>query len=122
LQNTYNRHSRLANDFGDIAPEGSKAFGVGFDTISPTDLNSTFDSLVFGAAGPSVDPGSYDVLNGALSEFLNASNVEDFSLLNSGALLPVADIIGTHDFLGAGVATAVSDYLQLGLSDLAGYF
>ena len=107
---------------GDIAPEGSKAFAVGFDTISPTDLNSTFDSLVFGAAGPSVDPGSYDVLNGALSEFLNAFNVEDYSLLNAGSLLPVADLIGTYDFLGAGVATAVSDYLQLGLSDLAGYF
>jgi hypothetical protein len=42
--------------------------------------------------------------------------------LNAGALLPVADLIGTHDFLGAGGATAVSDYLQLGLSDLAGYF
>jgi hypothetical protein len=121
LNQLFELDGRLANVFGDIAPEGSKAFGVGFDTIAPADLNSTFDSLVFGAAGPSGDPGSYDVLNGALGEFLNASNVETYSLLNSGDLIPVADIIGTHDFTGT-ISTVVTDYLQLGLSDLAGYF
>jgi hypothetical protein len=62
------------------------------------------------------------VLNGALTEIYNAINVEDYSLLNSGAILPVADLFGTHDFLGDGVTAAVGEYLQLGVSDLAGYF
>lgn len=95
---------------------------MGFDTIPTSDLNTSFNDLVTGAAGPSSDPGSYDVLNGALTEFYNAFNVEDYSLLNNGALLPVADLFGTHDFLGDGVATAVSDYLTLGFNDLLGYF
>jgi hypothetical protein len=104
----------------DIAP------GTGvlpFDTISTADTNSLFDTLVFGAAGPSPDPGSYDVFNGALGEFDNAYNVELFSLLNSGDILPVGDVIGTNaDFLTHGVSTAVTDFLQAGLSDLLGYF
>jgi hypothetical protein len=121
LNQLFELDGRLANVFGDIAPEASKTFGVGFDTINPTDLNTAFDSLVFGAAGASGDPGSYDVLNGALGEFFNASNVELYSLLNSGALLPVADIIGTNDFTGS-ISTVVGEYLQAGLSDVAGYF
>ena len=46
-----------------------------FDTIATADTNAIFDTLVFGAAGPSTDPGSYDVLNGSLGEFLNAFNL-----------------------------------------------
>ena len=47
-----------ADVYGDIAPHGSNAFGVGFDTIAPTDANATttFDSLVDGAAYPTADP------------------------------------------------------------------
>ncbi len=64
------------------------------------------------------------MLNGALTEFYNADNVGLYSLLNSGSLIPFADIFGSHDFVGAGatVTSAITDYLQLGLSDLAGYF
>ncbi len=68
-----------------------------FDTILPADTNSAFDSLVYGAAAPTLDPGSYDVFNGALGEFDNAFNVGTYSLLNPGDTAPVADIIGTHD-------------------------
>ncbi len=95
-----------------------------FDTIDPSHTNSLFDTLVFGLnpANVSLDPGSYDVFNGALTQLSNAYNVELYSLLNAGGTIPLADIFGTHDFLGGGVATAVSEYLQLGLSDLAGYF
>jgi hypothetical protein len=121
LNNLFELDGHLAGAYGDIAPEASKTFGVGFDTISPTDFNPTFNSLVDGASGPSTDPGSYDVLNGALSEFYNAFNVEDYSLLNAGALLPSADIFGTHAEL-ATVAASVSEYLTLGTSDLAGFF
>lgn len=96
-----------------------------FDTIPTADANSTFDTLVFGfnPASVSGDPGAYDMLNGSLGEFLNAFNVEDYSLLNSGDILPVADLIGTHaDLLNGTVSEAITGFLQLGVSDLAGFF
>ena len=122
LNNVFELDGKLAGVFGDISPQTAPVTNVGFDTIPAGDLNTSFNDLVTGAAGPSGDPGSYDVLNGALTEIYNAVNVEDYSLLNSGAILPVADLFGTHDFLGDGVTAAVGEYLQLGLSDLAGYF
>jgi len=122
LNNVFELDGKLAGNFGDIAPHTAVGTNVGFDTIPTADLNASFNDLVTGAAGPSSDPGSYDVLNGALTEIYNAVNVEDYSLLNSGAILPVADLFGTHDFLGDGVTAAVGEYLQLGVSDLAGYF
>jgi hypothetical protein len=121
LNNLFELDGKLAGNIGDIAPHTAVGTNVGFDTIPTTDLNATFNDLVTGAAGPSSDPGSYDVLNGALTEFYNAFNVEDYSLLNSGALLPAADIFGTHAEL-ATVAASVTEYLTLGTSDLAGFF
>jgi hypothetical protein len=96
-----------------------------FDTINTTDANTTLDTLLFGfnPASVSGDPGAYDVLNGSLGEFLNAFNVEDYSLLNGGDILPVADLIGTHaDLLNGTVSEAITGFLQLGVSDLAGFF
>ena len=98
LNNLFELDGKLAGVYGDIVPNINSIPGnyVGFDTIPVNDLNTGFTSLVFGAAGASGDPGSYDVFNGAVGEFFNASNVELYSLLNGGALLPAADIIGTH--------------------------
>jgi hypothetical protein len=123
LNNLFELDGKLAGVYGDIVPNINSIPGnyVGFDTIPVNDLNSSLDSLVFGASSASGDPGSYDVLNGALSELFNASNVEIYSLLNGGALLPAVDIIGTHAELGT-VAASVSEYLTLAGSDLAGYF
>jgi hypothetical protein len=109
-------------------PSTDIATGTGvlpFDTIPTADTNATFDTLLFGFNPASVtgDPGAYDVLNGSLGEFLNAFNVEDYSLLNAGAILPVADLIGTHtDLLNGTVSEAITGFLQLGVSDLAGFF
>jgi hypothetical protein len=123
LNNLFELDGKLTGDFGDIAPHAVPTFNVGFDTIDPSKASDAFDSLVFGAAGPSTDPGSYDVLNGALGQFFDAYNVELYSLLNGGDILPVADLIGTHtEFLTGSVSTAVTDFLQQGLGDLAGYF
>jgi hypothetical protein len=125
LNQLYELDGRLAGAdvYGDIAPHGSTLYGVGFDTIAPGDATPTFGSLVDGAAFPTGDSGSYDVLNGALGEFYNAFNVGDYALINNGALLPAFDVIGTHaDFLTGGVSTAISDFLQQGFGDLAGYF
>jgi hypothetical protein len=123
LNNIFELDGKLAGVYGDIAPHGSTAFGASFDTIPATDLNTSFNDLVTGLnpSNVSTDPGSYDVLNGALTEFYNAFNVEDYALTNGGALLPLADTFGTADFTGS-IPTVVSEYLQLGLSDLAGYF
>jgi hypothetical protein len=125
LNNLFELDGKLTGVYGDIIPNVAPGTtNVGFDTIPTGDLNTSFNDLVTGAAGPSGDPGSYDVLNGALTEFYNAFNVEDYSLLNSGAVIPFADIFGTHDFVGTGatVMGAATEYFQLGLSDLAGYF
>jgi hypothetical protein len=126
LNNLFELDGKLANVYGDIVPHTAVGTNVGFDTIPTTDLNTSFNDLVTGLVPGNVsgDPGSYDVLNGALTEFYNAFNVEDYSLLNSGSLIPFADIFGTHDFVGTGatVMGAATEYLQLGLSDLAGYF
>jgi hypothetical protein len=123
LNQMFEFDGQLTGAFGDIAPHASNVFGVGFDTIDPSKVNDAFESLVFGAAGASGDPGSYDVLNGAVGEFFNAYNVELFSLLNAGDILPDADLIGTHfDLLNGTVAEAFSGFLTLGFQDLAGYF
>jgi len=69
---------RAGLDPNDIIPGSGP---LPFDTIDPADTNAAFDSLVFGAADASNDPGSYSVVNGALTELLNASNVVLYSLL-----------------------------------------
>lgn len=114
---------KLTNVFADIMPNASSTYGVGFDTIPANDLTPSFNDLVTGVlqSNASGDPGSYDVLNGAMAEFYNAFNVEDYSLLNNGALLPAADIFGSHAEM-ATVAASVSEYLTLGYQDLLGYF
>jgi hypothetical protein len=104
-----------------------------FSIVIPNDIGTVqdngttlFDYLVYGVnpseAGLADDPGAYNVLNGALTEFDNAYNVELYSLLNGGDIAPATDVFSHADFLNDGVATAVSDYLQLGWSDLLGYF
>jgi hypothetical protein len=123
LNNLFELDGKLAGVYGEIIPNTSATTNVGFDTISADNLNATFNDLVTGLnpANASGDPGSYDVLNGALTEFYNAFNVGDYSLLNSGALLPAADIFGTHAEMTT-VAASISEYLTLGYQDLLGFF
>lgn len=121
LNNLFELDGKIAGVFNDIIPNAAPGTNVGFDTIPVGDLNSTFDSLVFGAAGPSSDPGSYDVLNGALTEMFNADNVGLYALLNGGDLMPSDLVFGTHDFTGS-VATVIGDYLNLSFQDMLGYF
>src|SRR6202035_2714131 len=88
----------------------------GFDVIKSADISAVqgsgatlgttpFDYLVYGvdptAAGLATDPGSYNVFNGALTEWADAYNIELYSLLNGGALMPAAtaatDLIGSTE-------------------------
>jgi hypothetical protein len=120
-------NSLFASDVAAAGIDSSKIVdGMGsFDTIAPGDTNDIFNTLVFGfnPDNISTDPGSYDVFNGALTEFANAYNVGLFSLLDPTSTFDPADIFGTHaDLLAGGATSAISEFLQLGVSDLAGYF
>jgi hypothetical protein len=126
----------LAGVSGDVtAPTASNPF----DIITPGDITTVqgtgttpFDFLTYGvdpsAAGLSGDPGSYDVLNGALGKFDDAFNVELYALENNGALDPnTGDFIGSMSSIDAALATgsptgAAEYFLNFGLGDLQGYF
>jgi hypothetical protein len=114
----------------------------GFDTILPADITAVqdsgttpFDYLIYGvnptAAGLATDPGSYNVLNGALTEWADAYNIELYSLLNPSAAIdtiPATDLIGSTETIadafanGTGSASDVATYFfEFGANDLAGY-
>ena len=82
-------------------------------------------------AGVSSDSGSFSVLNGALTEWADASNIELYSLLNPTAAIdtiPATDLIGSTETIadafanGTGSASDVATYFfEFGANDLAGY-
>jgi hypothetical protein len=108
---------------GDVgAVDGTAATGI-----------TPFAELLYGfnPANLTLDPGSFDVLNGAVGEFDDAFNVGLYALENGGALVPVADDNGidlihtgaTVDALDTGSVTgAFTTFFEAGVSDLAGYF
>ena len=99
-----------------------------FDTIPLADTQRASSTpCVFGvnpASRQSADPGSYDVLNGALGEFDNAYNVELFSLLNGGDILPASRPDRNPRRLARTVLSPKPSpaSFRLGVSDLLGYF
>jgi len=122
----------------DLAGDGSAVIqptaSQPFDTIPLTDApqngTGTLDSFLYGvdplAAGPSHDPGAYDVFNGALVEFDDAFNSEEYGLLNNDALIPAADLFGGSEIttaLATGTDTgAATTFFDAGLADLSGFF
>lgn len=125
----------LAGDYSDLtAPTATDPFYM----ITPADITTVqgtgttaFDYLVYGVdpaqAGLASDPGSYNVLNGALTEFDNAYNVELYSLFNGGNLDTTAtDYIQNSSLdhaLTLSSATDAFDYLyNFGIGDLSGFF
>jgi hypothetical protein len=117
----------LAGDAAGISDKIVEGTGVlPWDTIPTADATDVFNTLVFGLNPDNVTDGpigSYDVLNGALTEFANAYNVGLFALLSGGEVIDAGDIFGTHaDFLAGGATSAISDFLQLGFNDILGYF
>jgi hypothetical protein len=113
-----------AAGLSDKVVEGSGVFP--FDTIPTGDTTDFFNTLVFGLNPDNITDGpigSYDVFNGALTEFANAYNVGLFALLSGGDVIDSGDIFGLHaDFLDGGVSSAIGEFLQLGFNDLLGYF
>jgi hypothetical protein len=106
-----------------------------FDTIlaadAPVSGASWLDSVLYGVdpaeAEPSAVPGAYDVSDGALLQFDDAYNVEAYSLLNAGALVPAADLFGPSTTITEALATvsvqgAFTTFLDQGLTDTLEYF
>jgi hypothetical protein len=116
----------------------------GFDTILPADVAkdvplsgtpSILDYELYGLspflAGVSGDSGSFNVFNGALTEFSDAYNIELYSLANPTLAIdtiPATDLIGStetiQDAFAAGTtATSVATYFfEFGANDLSAYF
>jgi hypothetical protein len=122
----------------DYAPVG------GLDTILLADVAkdaplsgtpSILDYELYGlspfVAGVSSDSGSFSVLNGALTEWTDAYNIELYSLLNptlAADTIPAADLIGSTETIqdafanGTGSVSDVATYFyEFGANDLAGY-
>jgi hypothetical protein len=111
----------------------------GFDIVPPADAPvvtdpsalTPLDYELYGVnpiqAGIVGDPGSYELFNGALTEFDDAYNAALYSLLNVSNLIPSSDLFGSADTINAALATgsdagAFTTFFDAGLSDLAGFF
>jgi hypothetical protein len=107
-----------------------------FDTILAADApvsGTTFlDSVLYGVdpaeADPSTVPGAYDLFDGAVVEFDDAFNVELYSQLNDGALVPAADLLSVPSTTTVAEALATDSvqgafttFLDQGLTDLLAY-
>lgn len=132
LNSLFVSEATLAGDGADVVTHTGS-----FDTIplsfAPDSGTPTFlDYELYGLnpiANAASDPGSYNVFNGALTEFSDAYNVELFSLANPTAAIdtiPAADLFGSAttitDALDTGTATgAITEFLTVGWNDLLGY-
>jgi len=101
------------------------------DGTGATPVTTPFDYLVYGvdptAAGLSTDPGSYDVYNGALTEFDDAYNALVYAADYNNDLIPATDLFGSATEIGTALGTgtdmgAAGDFFSAGLADLAGFF
>lgn len=109
-----------------------------FDTIKPEFVDTVqgngttpFDFLVYGlnptAAGLASDPGSYNVYNGALTEYDDAYNAVLYGLLNNNALIPEADLFGSQSVIDSALNTgsdfgAAGVFMTAGFSDLLAFW
>jgi hypothetical protein len=112
----------------------------GFDVIKGADIVSAqgtssdpteFAYLLYGlnpGDNLATDPGSYNVFNGALTEFADAYNVELYSLANPDALVssvPLDDLFGSSTTIAAALgestfSAAIGDFVTNGFNDLLG--
>ena len=126
----FDSEAALAGDSADVVTHAGS-----FDTIplsfapdsgTPTPL----DFELYGLnpiANAASDPGSYNVFNGALTEFDDAFNSEAYGLLNNNALVPAADLFGSPGEISTALGTgtdmgAATTFFDAGLADLSGFF
>jgi hypothetical protein len=133
LNSIFESDAALAGDSADVVP-GTAA--QPFDTIPLADAPDTgtptvLDYELYGVnpiANAASDPGSYNVFNGALTEFDDAYNSELWGLVNGNTdLIPASDLFGSAHEIGLALATgtdmgAAATFFDAGLADLAGFF
>jgi hypothetical protein len=107
---------------------------IGSSFVSTVEANTTFDDLVYGfnPSNLTSDPGSYDVLNGALIKLDDALNVGIYALENAGSNVPLADFAtdgvfglsstAASDLAGETASAAITTLLGDSYSDLLGFF
>jgi len=124
----------------DLAGDGSAVIAPSatnpFETIpladAPQAINAAgltnLDYELYGvnpiAAGIPNDPGSYEVFNGALTKFDDATNVLLYAAENKDALIPAGDLFGNHitDASAGGTdASAFEYFYNFAIGDLSGF-
>ncbi|MCV7382667.1 hypothetical protein [Mycolicibacter longobardus] len=117
---------------GDKVIDGSEAYP--FLTIDRDDVNAAFGTLLYGFNWEneiSDAPGSYSLLNGALTQFFNGNNVLLFAILNGGDQIEVENaadyLFGSDAGIIAGLAgdsawEDAANFFQAGFADIGGYF
>jgi hypothetical protein len=80
------------------------------------------------AALPATDPGSYNVDNGAMTEFDDAYNSLVYAADYNNALIPSADLFGSDKVIEAAIGgvgatdlSAATTFFDAGLADVAGF-
>jgi len=133
LNSMFVTDATIAGDASDVVTHGANTFDTIPLSFAPDSGTPTLlDYELYGLnpiANAASDPGSYNVLNGALTEFYDASNVELYALLNNGDLISGAsalnDLFGSPTEIATALGTdsvtgATSDFFSAGLADLAG--
>lgn len=110
---------------------------LSFSTITAANLqaNETFAALVYGPNWAdemsSGLTGSYNLFNGALTQFTDASNVLLYAFMTGGGEIQLEDasnyLFGSeagieHGLSGDGFLADFSNFTNAGFSDLLGYF
>ena len=133
LNALFDSYAALAGDSADVVHHAGSFDTIPVSFAPQTPPFTTLDYELYGInpalAGPASDPGSYNVFNGALTEFDNAYNTELFSLLNPSAAIdtiPLTDLFGSASGITEALATgtaagAVGDFLTDGWNDLLGF-
>jgi len=131
LNDTFQAETFLTGNYADVVYHTG-----GLDTIlaadAPVSGTSFLDYVLYGvdpaADDPSKVPGAYDVFDGAVVEFEDAYNVEAYSLLDDGALVPAADLLSVPSTTTVAEALATDSvqgafttFLDQGVTDLLEY-
>jgi hypothetical protein len=126
----FDSEAALAGDSTDVITHAGSFDTIPLSFAPDTGTPTLLDFELYGLnpiANAASDPGSYNVFNGALTEFDDAFNSEAYGLLNNNALVPEADLFGSDKVIDAALGTgsdtgAATTFFEAGLADLQGYF
>jgi hypothetical protein len=134
LNSLFESEAAIAGDSAGVTLGGTGLL----DTILPADAPdvaplTTLDYELYGPWAdllPALDaaPGAYDVFDGALAEFDDASNTLASFFIGDDALIPIADLVSPVDIATVEAGSLTTDaalfgnFLNTGLIDLFSYF